>query len=368
MTLVLVGALAWMARSVLPGQTPQMSPTTIAASGVTAVSPSSRSLALTPDGTRVVYIGNDGTQIFVRPLDGLDQTTIFTSAVPLNWVCVSPDGRWVAFLDGLQLKRVALTGGPAETIVVGLALAGATWAPDDTIIFGDNRDLATGLQRVSASGGEVAVLTRPDEARGDRDHLWPEMLPGGRAVLFTITATTGGTDAAQVAVLDLATGKQTVVVRGGSHAHYVPSGHLVYAAGGTLRAIPFDLARLETRGRPVTMLPRLVTSNQGAGNFFVAANRVPRVCRCTRALDDGRHDSVGGSSGKGRGPGSARARILSAARVARRNARGRVDHDPTNSIWIWDLGRAALSRLTFDPAFGGFPVWAPDGRRLFFNS
>ena len=137
-------------------------------------------------------------------------------SVPLNWVCVSPDGRWVAFLDGFQLKKVALTGGPAETIAVGVVLAGATWAPDDTIIFGDNRDLATGLQRVSASGGEVAVLTRPDEARGDRDHLWPEMLPGGRAVLFTITATTGGTDAAQVAVLDLATGKQTVVVREGA--------------------------------------------------------------------------------------------------------------------------------------------------------
>ena len=367
-TLVLVGALAWMARSVLPGQTPRMSPTTIAASGVTAVSPSSRSLALTPDGTRVVYIGNDGTQIFVHPLDGLDQTTIFTSAVPLNWVCVSPDGRWVAFLDGLQLKRVALTGGPAETIVVGLALAGATWAPDDTIIFGDNRDLATGLQRVSASGGEVTVLTRPDKARGDRDHLWPEMLPGGRAVLFTITATTGGTDAAQVAVLDLATGKQTVVLRGGSHAHYVPSGHLVYAAGGTLRAIPFDLATLETRSTPVTMLPRLVTSNQGASNFVVAANGTlayvdaPELSTTADTLvwvdRQGREEALG-----------APPRAYSQPRVSPDGTRVAVAiADQTNSIWIWDLRRAALSRLTFDPAFGGFPVWAPDGRRLFFNS
>ncbi len=83
------------------------------------------------------------------------------------------------------------------------------------------------------------------------------MLPGGRAVLFTITSLTGGLDAAQVAVLDLQTGARRILVRGGSHAHYVSSGeggHLVYAAAGTLRAVPFDLARLETRGTPVTVV------------------------------------------------------------------------------------------------------------------
>ena len=168
---------------------------------------------------------------------------------------------------------MALTGGPAVTILnTGLGgSSGATWAPDDTIIFA-TPDPATGLQRVSAGGGDVAVLTRPAQARGELDHLWPEMLPGGRAVLFTITATTGGPDAAQVAVLDLATGTPRVLMRGGSHAHYVPSGHLVYTAGGTLRAVPFDLARLETRGTPVTVLPRLVTKPQGAAEFVVAAD------------------------------------------------------------------------------------------------
>ena len=94
----------------------------------------------------------------------------------------------------------------------------------------------------------MTVLTRPDRAQGEADHFWPEMLPGGRAVLFTITALTGGLDAAQVAVLDLQTGMRRILVRGGSHAHTCPSGHLVYAAAGTLRAVPFDLARLETRG------------------------------------------------------------------------------------------------------------------------
>ena len=143
---------------------------------------------------------------------------------------------------------------------------GATWGPDDTIIVATN-NAATGLQRVAAAGGPTTVLTRPDRAQGEADHLWPELLPGGRAVLFTITAVTGGLDAAQVAVLDLQTGTRTVLVRGGSHAHYVPSGrgsptraereggHLVYAAAGTLRAVavrpgPSGDARHAGAGRP----------------------------------------------------------------------------------------------------------------------
>src|SRR6185436_12032293 len=125
-------------------------------------------------------------------------------------------------------------------------------------------------------GGAVTVLTRPVQARGELDHLWPEMLPGGRAVLFTITAATGGLDAAQVAVLDLATNKYSVLIRGGSDARYVQSGvqsgHLVYTAGGTLVAVPFDLARLEPSGPPVTVLPRLVRKWGGAGDFDVARN------------------------------------------------------------------------------------------------
>src|SRR6185436_11119827 len=123
--------------------------------------------------------------------------------------------------------------------------SGATWGPDGTIIVATN-SVATGLQRVAAAGGPLTVLTQPDRAKGEADHFWPEMLPGGRAVLFTITALTGGLNAAQVAVLDLQTGAQKMLVRGGSHAHYVPSGHLVYVASGALQAVPFDLASLET--------------------------------------------------------------------------------------------------------------------------
>src|SRR5204863_2485867 len=111
-----------------------------------------------------------------------------------------------------------------------------------------------------------------DRAQGEANHRWPEILPGGRAVLFTITSQTGLLETAQVAVRDLRTGTQKVLLRGGSHGHYVASGYLVYVAAGTLRAIPFDPNRLETHGTAVPVLPRLVTTGDGAGDFAVAAD------------------------------------------------------------------------------------------------
>jgi serine/threonine-protein kinase len=193
-----------------------------------------------------VYVGNSGKQLFVRPLDQLEATAIVTGTAPLNFVFVTPDGQSVGFDEGQTIKRVALAGGPVSTFAEPIPHQGATWEADDTVIIGS---YTAGLQRVSA-GGAVAALTRTAPERGELAHAWPEMLPGGRAVLFTVLAAKGGIAAAQVAVLDLATRTSTVLVRGGSHAHYVSSGHLVYTAGETLKAVQFDLASLTLRGTP----------------------------------------------------------------------------------------------------------------------
>ena len=117
---------------------------------------------------------------------------------------------------------------------------------------------------MSAAGGDSTVLTKPDRARGEGDHLWPEFLPGGKAVLFTIIPVGGVIENAQIAVLDLRTGTSKVLIRGGSHAHYVPTGHLVYGVTGTLRAVAFDLGRLEVAGTPAPVLEGVVTTAQGA--------------------------------------------------------------------------------------------------------
>ena len=365
--LIAVVALTWYVRTARQTQTaaPRISRMTIASSGTAAVTPNTyRSLAITPDGTRVVYVGNNGRQLFVHPLDRLDSVPLVTANVPLNFVFVSANGQWVGFDEGGTLKKVALAGGPAKTVLnTGLGgSSGATWAPDDTIIF-SNLDPTTGLQRVSADGGDVAVLTRPALARGELDHLWPEMLPGGRAVLFTITAT-GGPDAAQVAVLDLATRTSRVVMPGGSHAHYVHSGHLIYTAGGTVRAVPFDLDRLETRGTPVTVLPRLVTKSQGAAEFVVAADGTlayvdaPDVAAANTLVwvdRQGREKSLVAPPGAYGHP-----------RVSPDGMRVAVVNG--SDIWVLDPASQRASQLTFGPAPNFAPVWTKDGHRLLFFS
>ncbi|MDO8678348.1 MAG: protein kinase [Acidobacteriota bacterium] len=255
----IIGTLGWSAIRPAERVPPHVSRLQVAPLGSAALSVTwnDRDLAITPDGSRVVYVGNGGTQLFVRALDALAPVAVFTGMPRGPFVSV--DGQWIGFADGRGvLKRVAVTGGPAVTLARfdTTGPVGATWGPDDTIIVA-TANVTTGLLRVSAADGSITLVTRPDHEQGEADHFWPEMLPGDHAVLFTITALAGGLDAAQVAVLDLQTGKHRVLVRGGSHAHYVSSalasparagdggGHLVYAAAGTLRAVPFDLASLE---------------------------------------------------------------------------------------------------------------------------
>jgi serine/threonine-protein kinase len=367
MGVILAGSVTWF---VTRRPAPRVMRTTITPTAAAALSVSgfASDLAITPDGSRVVYVGAKDTRLFVRALDALEPVAIFAGA-PVG-PFVSPDGQWIGFADGTtSLKKVVMTGGPAVTLAsLDGTPRGATWAPDGTVIFA-TANTTTGLQRVSAAGGTLEVLTRPDRAQGEADHLWPEMLPGGRAVLFTTTAVTGGLDAAQVAVLDLQTGTRTVLVRGGSHAHYVPSGHLVYAAAGTLRAVAFDLARVETRGTPVPIVGQVVTTLAGGVDAVVAG--------------DGTLAYVSGSAAGGEAPRTlvwvsrqgqetaiaAPPRAYIYPRVAPDGASVMLFiSDQERDIWRWNVARTTLTRLTFGEAIDSYPAWTPDGHRLVFSS
>ena len=323
-------------------------------------------LTLTPDGTRVVYAGANNTALFVRALDQLNATSLTGLGVPYG-PFVSPDGEWIGFFDGVTaLKKVALTGGPAVTLgrPDGTGF-GASWGPDGTIIFATNVR-TTGLQRIADAGGEPTVLTRPNRAGSEDDHLWPEILPGGQAVLFTITATTGGLDQAQIAVLDLRTLTQTVLIRGGSGARYVSSGHLVYAAAGTLHAVAFDLARLAVVGTPVKVLPEVLTRGGRAGVavaadgtlVYISGELSPVVLRSLAWVDRQGHET----------PILAPLRNYAFPRLSPDGTRLAIYiPDQEIDIWLLDLARGPLTRATFDRGVDIFPVWR-DGRQLLFSS
>ena len=350
--------------------------TTITHSGTAALTQSGfgRDIALSPDGRRLVYSGNNGTQLFVRALDALEPVAITTGTGGAGLPFLSPDGQWVGFVNtSFELRKVAITGGAAQTITrVDGILQGATWAADDRIIFATNRP-DTGLQRVSARGGEIDVLTRPDREHGEADHLWPELLPGGHAVLFTIASQTGEIDAAQIAVRDLRTGTQTILVHGGSDAHYVTSGHLVYIAAGALRAIPFDIDRLETRGTcghdvaaglddgcgGAALAGNLAVANDGTLVYVDLPGGVTTNARTLVWVDrTGKEEAI-----------DAPPRAYLQPRLSPDGKRVAVwSSDQTNDIWIWDLDRRILTPLTRDPGEDQHPLWTRDGKGIIFSS
>ena len=348
-----------------------LSPTGAAA---LAVDTQSRDLTITPDGTHIIYKGTGGTtgtQLFVRALDQLEPTPL--TGLGRRRAARSPrrmgNGSASSSQVPVTLKKVAITGGPALPLCrLDGASRGATWGDDDSIIFATAAP-STGLQRVSSAGGEPTVLTKPNRERGEGDHLWPQFLPGSQAVLFTITATTGGIDASQVAVLDLRTGTQKILMRGGSQAQYVPSGHLVYVAAGTLRAVAFDLKRLEAIGTAIPVVSQVVTLPTGTAEFDIAR--------------DGTLVYVAGGAGarrRGRSCGSIakvakkrsrrlRPAPMSTPRLSPDGTRVALDiRDQENDVWVWDFARETLTRVTSDPGIDQAPVWMPDGRRLVFSS
>jgi Protein kinase domain/WD40-like Beta Propeller Repeat len=360
----MAGSAVWFAvRSAAP---PRVTRLLIAPPSAAAVAMDRPGLAVTPDGTRVVYAGANNTAFFVRALDQLNATAI-TGLGEVYGPFVSPDGQWIGFFDGLTaLKKVAITGGPAVTLARPDGTGfGASWGPDGTIIFATNLR-TTGLQRITADGGEPAVLTRPNRAAGEDDHIWPEILPGGQAVLFTITPSTGGLDQAQVAVLDLRTGKQTVLIRGGSGAHYVSSGHLVYMAAGTLHAVAFDLTRLAVVGTPVKVLPEVTPmSNSGVAVatdgtlVYISGDASVAAMRSLVWVDRQGHET----------PIPAPPRNYAFPRLSPDGKRLAIYiPDQEVDIWLWDLARETLTRATFDPSVDVFPVWSADGRQLLFSS
>ena len=327
-------------------------------------------VALSPDGQRIVYFITPGAgglgALYVRELDQLEPRLLAESArAPF----FSPDGQWVGFKgDGAApWMKVTVAGGPAVSIggAETQGVRGASWGPDDAIVFATS-DLSTGLSRVPAGGGETEVLTTPDSENGEVDHLFPEFLPGGNSVLFTITHTEG-LDTAQIALLDLETGEHRTLIPGGSDARYVASGHIVYGVAGTLRAIPFDLDTLEVRGTPVPVVDGVTTRGSGAASFSVSPDGTliyvvggadsAAVQRFVWVDRNGRSDPIPTIP-----PGN-----FGNPRLSPDGERLLVGAD--GDLWIYDMATGRRSAITTDELTDGrYSAWSPDGSRVAYTS
>jgi serine/threonine-protein kinase len=320
---------------------------------------------ISPDGTRLVYVSHN--RLHTRRLDQA-QATELPGSEGAYAPFFSPDSRWVAFFVGGKLKKVSVTGGSAIVLCSAPLGMGGSWGEDGTIIAALNQ--AGGLFRIPADGGAPAPLTELDREHGDLTHRWPQILPRGKMVLFTANKTPfSGFDDASIEVMSLGDHHKKMLMRGGTYGRYLPSGHLLYINRGTLFAVPFDLGALEVRGAPTPVLNQVAySSNNGDAEFEASQTG-------TLMYESGgpRGGSVTvqwlESDGKMRAllpkPGNYGRPSLSpdGQRLAIEVREG-SDQD----IWVYDLGRDTMTRMTFDGKGNLLPIWSPDGRYIVYGS
>ena len=341
-------------------------------------------LALSPDGSRFVYPrAVDGVQgLWVRRRDQLRGSPIPGAENGFRPV-VSPDGSHVAFFTfgGVTiLKRVPLDGGPQVVLAdSGVGVDGVSWGRDGFLYYDGVTGLGTtGIVRVPETGGVPELVTSVDTARGETDHIWPEVLPNGKGVLFTVVR---GGDLAQadIAVLDLATREYRVLIRG-LGPRFVAAGYLVFVTpDGLLMAAPFDQDRLEVTGEVVAMTdgvrvsPAAVSGSGATDLALSAAGKLMYVTGVGGATQhaivwvnrDGRTEEIdsdiaGPFHQQGISP-------LALSPDGRQLVFARAGPDGFQ-LWIKQLPRGPLTKLTFEGELNVEPGWTPNGRDIVFVS
>ena len=335
--------------------------------------PARTAFALSPDGRTIVFSGRqEGRRaLFARPLERSSGTLIPGTEGAIN-PFFSPEGRWVAYWSPAGIRKVRLDGGPSLLIAASPMVFGASWGDDGRIVFAG---AGGGLLDVSSEGGSVAALTVTNTQQGEVSHRLPHVLPGGDAVLFTVTHNRFPRwDKSEIWVYSRRTRDSKRLIEGGADARYVSSGHLLYAREGTLIAVPFDSQRLEITGAAFGALSDVMqaayvtgsSADTGAMQLGVSSNGTlvylaggvysAPECHVVQVDRTGRAQRL---------PIPPKAfRILRLSPDDSRMALSTAGRE--RGIWLYDFARATFSRLV--AAGRGFaPLWTPpNGDRIVF--
>jgi serine/threonine-protein kinase len=320
---------------------------------------------LAPDGTAITYVrrSRDGIRLHFQRLDQLRDSPIpgtEGAASPL----FSVDGQWIAFFAGGRLLKVNVQTNAAPILIsenIEQWLNGATWLADGTIIFARAN---LGLHRVSAEGGAPVPLTSLTETPPEFDHHSPSILPGGKALLFTLHAHDGRF---HIVAETLATKTRKLLIESAYDARYVNSGHLVFARERRILAVPFDVERLEVTGPPVTLVePVTGRPRDGGGGYRLAANGT--LVFLPEPPLDGRMltwvDRTGAETALPISP-----RAFSTPSVSPDGTRlaFAVADSGRRQVFIYDIASGSLSRLT-STGDNRAPIWTRDGQSVTYSS
>jgi Tol biopolymer transport system component len=273
----------------------------------------------------------------------------------------SADSRFLGFFAQGKLKKIAVTGGPAQVLCDAGAGGGGTWNASGTIVFAQT--FASGLMRVSSAGGTPVPVTTLDTAKQERSHRWPSFLPDGRHFLFVAMSPT------KIYVGSIDSNDRTELVASDSQAAYA-DGHLLFVRQGTLLAQPFDSVRSKVTGESFPVGEDVRFAGPIAQAAFSASTTGILAYRTGTASEPSQLVWFD-RNGK---PLSTVSDKVDQAAIALSPDGTRVLAsllDPvrnTRDLAIYDLHDGRRTRFTFDPADEFLSIWSPDGSSVVFQS
>ena len=326
-------------------------------------------VAVSPDGSTLAFLANSVgiNHLYLRKRDDTEIRMIPGTEGALD-AAFSPDGQWIAFIADFTLKKVPLKGPVVSLASNNNDPRGVGWINNDTLVYAP---APTGsLFEISANGGAPRAITTVDEKKNERTHRWPQALPGGKAILFTVGTLDKPDDYedANIEAVVLGTGERRLILKGASMARYVPSGHLIFAREGVLYAVAFDVDGLTVRGQPVAVLSGVAGDRTtGAVHFSVA--------------DDGTLGYVPGSAttgirtlvwvdkGGNQTPVNVQRGQLNDLQISPDGSRVALVQGSSGSgdVWIYEFARSTFTRFTFTTS-NATPIWSADSKHIYYAS
>ena len=321
---------------------------------------------ISPDGRMVAFAATDAsgrTAIWLRALDSLEAQPLAGTDNPAGRPIWSPDSRHIAFFASGRLKKVAVEGGPSQTICDAPSGADGSWSTAGQILY--DGGAADPIRAVAAAGGSPRGVITASSDGGPLNVGWPEFLPDGKRFLYIELGSEGRLRTLRGA---LDGSPPTVLGESDSRAQYVEPGYLLYVRESTLVAQPFDADAGELTGEPRPLADQVIAGSVGQADF--SASRDGTLVYRTSPFVD-RQPVWRDRAGRQLGAVGEPARF-GASSLSPDGSRLAVDiwgqSGQQEDVWVYDLERGARSRFTFDPGSDFAPLWSPDGTRIAFAS